>query len=128
MIVAYDDSDGWYDHAFAGVSNPSQIVADALTGPGCAAPATPLAGQQGRCGYGPRQPLLVISPWAKRNAVDHTLTDQSSIAAVHRGQLGPEPHPGKCRRIAGSLDGLFDFAAKKGKRPRLRQRAERTRH
>ena len=34
---------------------------------------------QGRCGYGPRLPLLVISPWAKPNYVSHTVTDQSSI-------------------------------------------------
>ena len=36
-------------------------------------------GIQGRCGHGPRQPLLVISPFAKSNFVDHSLTDQSSI-------------------------------------------------
>jgi len=38
-----------------------------------------LGGYQTRCGYGPRQPLLVISPFAKRNFVDHTVTDQSSV-------------------------------------------------
>ena len=30
----------------------------------------------GRCGYGPRLPLLVVSPWARRNFVDHSVTDQ----------------------------------------------------
>ena len=39
----------------------------------------PRAHAQGRCGYGPRLPLLVISPYAKANFVDHTMTDQSSI-------------------------------------------------
>src|SRR5262249_9609685 len=33
----------------------------------------------GRCGYGTRQPLLVISPFARRNHIDHTLTDQTSV-------------------------------------------------
>ena len=33
----------------------------------------------GRCGYGTRQPLLVISPFAKHNHIDHTLTDQTSV-------------------------------------------------
>src|SRR3977135_916387 len=47
-------------------------------------PATPLNGtfapaQWGRCGYGPRLPLLVVSRFAKRNYVDHTLTDQTSV-------------------------------------------------
>ena len=34
---------------------------------------------EGSCGYGPRIPLLVISPYAKQNFVDHGLSDQSSI-------------------------------------------------
>ena len=41
--------------------------------------APPGAHTQGRCGYGPRLPLLVISPWSKPNFVDHAVTDQSSI-------------------------------------------------
>ena len=36
-------------------------------------------GQDGRCGYGPRLPLLVISPYARFNYVDHQVTDQSSV-------------------------------------------------
>ena len=59
---------------------------DALDGPGkCGDGATALPGvdpgtihAQGRCGPGPRLPLLMISPWAKANYVDHTLTDQTS--------------------------------------------------
>ena len=32
-----------------------------------------------RCGLGPRLPFLLISPYAKSNYVDNTLTEQSSI-------------------------------------------------
>jgi phospholipase C len=32
-----------------------------------------------RRGYGPRLPLLLISPFTKTNFVDHQVTDQSSI-------------------------------------------------
>ena len=32
-----------------------------------------------RCGYGPRLPFLVISPYAKVNYVDHSVIDQTSI-------------------------------------------------
>jgi uncharacterized protein YjbI with pentapeptide repeats len=39
----------------------------------------PLGNEQGRCGFGPRLPLIVVSPWAKTNYVDHNLSDQSSI-------------------------------------------------
>ena len=58
---------------------PPRRAADALTGTGACGSGQPLAGQQGRCGYGPRLPLLVISPWARANFVDDTLTDQASI-------------------------------------------------
>lgn len=34
VVIAYDDSDGWYDHVYSGVTNPSASVADALTGTG----------------------------------------------------------------------------------------------
>jgi len=110
VIVAYDDSDGWYDHVFSGVTNPSTSVADALTGTGMCGSGTPLAGQQGRCGYGPRQPFLVISPWAKRNAVDSTLTDQSSITRfIEDNWLRGQRISGSADALAGSLRGLFDF-------------------
>ena len=66
VVVLYDDSDGWYDHAYSGVTNASQSVADALTGPGQCGTGVGLGGQHGRCGYGGRQPLLVISAWAKQ--------------------------------------------------------------
>jgi phospholipase C len=115
VIIAYDDSDGWYDHAYSGVTNPSGSVSDALTGTGACGTGTPLAGQQGRCGYGPRMPFLVISPWARRNAVDHTLTDQSSIPRFVEDNWSLPRIAGSFDAVAGSLNGLFDFAAKKGK-------------
>jgi phospholipase C len=40
---------------------------------------TALNGEQGRCGFGPRLPMMVISPFAKSNHVDHNLSDQASI-------------------------------------------------
>ena len=85
IVILYDDSDGWYDHQMSPIINPSAVNtgvvndSDQLNGPGVCGHGTPLAGIEGRCGYGPRQPLLVISPFAKANFVDHTLTDQSSI-------------------------------------------------
>jgi phospholipase C len=115
VVIAYDDSDGWYDHAYSAVTNPSGTVADALTGAGACGSGTPVAGQQGRCGFGPRLPLLVISPWAAHNTVDHTLTDQSSITRFVEDNWGLGRIPGSLDAKAGSLDGLFDFGAEKGK-------------
>ncbi len=89
VIVAYDDSDGWYDHQMGPIVNGSFTTADALTGTnscGTAGTTPVLPGPnsaglpvQGRCGYGVRTPFVVISAWAKPNFVDHTLTDQSSV-------------------------------------------------
>ena len=109
VIVSYDDSDGWYDHAFSGVTNPSTSVADALTGTGMCGSGTPLAGQNGRCGYGPRLPLLVISPWAKKNYVSNTLTSQTSIIKFVEDNWFLPRIPGSVDAITGSINDMFQF-------------------
>jgi phospholipase C len=95
------------------VTNPSTSVADALTGTGACGGTTlaaqPLAGEQGRCGYGPRLPFLVISPWAKANTVDHTLTDQSSVIRFVEDNWQLPRIAGSFDKIAGSLSGMFSF-------------------
>jgi len=126
VIIAYDDSDGWYDHQLPPIVNPSFTAADALNGPGVCkiglqqgAPVavTPLNGAfglpaQGRCGYGTRVPLLVISRFAKVNFVDHTLTDQSSVLRFIEDNwlAGARIQPGgSFDTIAGPLNNMFDF-------------------
>ena len=74
VVIAYDDSDGWYDHVLGPIVNQSSDPSfDALkNGSTCAgnnSAAVMLGGYQDRCGYGPRLPLLVISPYAKANYV-----------------------------------------------------------
>jgi phospholipase C len=111
IVITYDDSDGWYDHVMPPIVNPSSDPAnDALLGDVdlCGTPAQ--GAYQDRCGYGPRLPLLAISPFAKRNAIDHTLTDQSSIVRFIEdnwglGRIGDQSFDA----IAGSIRGLFDF-------------------
>jgi phospholipase C len=112
VVVSYDDSDGWYDHVFSGVTNASASVQDFLTGTGlCGNPTAnpPLAGQNGRCGYGPRLPLLVISPWAKRNFVAHNLTSQTSITKFIEDNWGLPRISGSFDAITGALNNMFDF-------------------
>jgi phospholipase C len=119
IIIAYDDSDGWYDHVMPPIVNQSNAPDDALTGTGAcgdgssALPGLSAAHAQGRCGYGPRLPLLLISPYAKANYVDHALTDQSSILRfVEDNWLGGQRiGGGSFDAIAGPLNGLFDFTA-----------------
>ena len=111
VIIAYDDSDGWYDHVMPPIVNHSNLPIDALVGKdGCG--KTAAGAYQGRCGYGPRLPLLVISPYAKANFVDHTITDQSSILRFiednwRLGRIGDQSFDEK----AGSLENLFDFTS-----------------
>jgi len=118
IIVLYDDSDGWYDHAHALVNPSNAPIAgyDVLNGDRCGA-GTPLPGvagmpANGRCGHGTRQPFLVISPYAKKNFVDHTLTDQTSVIRfIQDNWLGGQRLGyGSFDAIAGSIENMFDFA------------------
>jgi phospholipase C len=136
VIISYDDSDGWYDHvtgplvspsATAGVdslvpslplsasttpASPGSIPTSGICGtPAAGAPAS-------RCGYGPRLPLVVISPWAKENFVDHTTTDQSSSLRFIEenwnlgfidGSSAPPAGQASFDRVAGPINNMFDF-------------------
>jgi phospholipase C len=153
VIINYDDSDGWYDHAVGpkvnhsanldsanggdnndtnandsliptlplsistAIATPGAITTSGVCGP---APVGAPPGA-GRCGYGPRLPFLVISPWAKANFVDHTVTDQTS--SLHFVELNwnlgfidgttlPEGQPlgsYSFDQLAGSIFNMFDF-------------------
>ena len=116
VVIAYDDSDGWYDHQMGPIVNQSATEKDALTGSGeCGKGDNTLPGvsvphAQGRCGYGPRLPLLVISPYAKRNYVDHSITDQTSILRfIEDNWLDGQRIQGSFDSIAGTLNNMFDF-------------------
>lgn len=138
VIILYDDSDGWYDHQMPPVVNPSFSPAvDTLNGPGVCntsngfqqdepVSTTPLKGNAGtpvwgRCGYGTRMPLLVVSPFAKRNNVDHTLTDQTSVLRfIEDNWLSGKriQHGGSFDAIAGPLNNMFDFDDRDERNPR----------
>jgi phospholipase C len=126
VFITWDDSDGWYDHAFAETTSPSfDGEADQLDGPGKCGIGTPPAGisgkpVNGRCGPGTRLPFFVVSPWARANFVDHDRILLASVVRfiednwLHGERLGG----GSFDATAGSVDGMFDFAAG-GKRPPL---------
>jgi phospholipase C len=123
VFIAYDDSDGWYDHQIGPIVNGSATAQDVLTGPGLCGngalagpgvnPATLHA--QGRCGYGPRLPLLAISPYSKANYVDHTISDQTSILAFIEYNWLKSEHlsNGSFDNIANPLTSMFDFSTTK---------------
>ncbi|HEX6349401.1 MAG TPA: alkaline phosphatase family protein, partial [Candidatus Dormibacteraeota bacterium] len=112
VVIAYDDTDGWYDHVMSPIVNQSQTPRDALTGAGlCGSNGAAVpAGQQARCGYGGRMPLLVVSRFARSNFVDGTISDQSSILRLieDNWQLG-RVGGGSTDAYAGTLMNLFSF-------------------
>jgi phospholipase C len=122
IIIAYDDSDGWYDH-LTDIVNGSVTASDTLNGAGVCMSATAAAAAlpgpnsngkpvQGRCGHGPRLPLLVISPWAQKNYIDNTITDQASVVRfiedtfLASTRLGG----GSFDASAGTLNNMFNFS------------------
>jgi phospholipase C len=117
VVINYDDSDGWYDHQLGQIMNTSQTTADGLTGDGqCGTVPPQLDGinashAQGRCGFGPRIPMMVISPYARQNFVDHSLTDNSSIIRfVEDNWLGGQRiGHGSFDTVTNSIASMFNF-------------------
>ncbi len=120
VIIAYDDSDGWYDHVSPPIVTPSKSASDFLTKAGECGHVTNEAAAMDHCGYGPRLPLTVISPYAKENYVDGTLTDQTSILKFieENWKLGRISGTSMDNK-AGTLENMFDFEAGAGKRPKV---------
>ena len=124
IVIAYDDSDGWYDHVMPPILAQSKDpTLDAI----CGGNDLPDGAFNDRCGYGPRLPFLVISPFAKQNYVDHAVLDTTSVLRFiednwHLGRIdsldyrdgtatgSPPPGQGSFDGLAGSIEGLFDFA------------------
>ncbi|GLG02280.1 hypothetical protein Alches_23210 [Alicyclobacillus hesperidum subsp. aegles] len=110
IFITYDDSDGWYDHVMPPIVNQSDDPSeDALDGTNSGT-NPPAGGYQDRAGYGPRLPLIVISPYAKHNEVINSIADQSSIIRFvednwNLGRLGNQGFD----EFAGSLNDMFDF-------------------
>ena len=135
VIVAYDDSDGWYDHqapniltsSFDSITSesvnlPSKTVigADQMNSPGvCTGPnAKQGIGVNGKtvnglCGPGTRTPFIVISPYARANYVDSTPITQASIVRFIEDNWlnGQRLGGGSKDAAAGSIMAMFDFTS-----------------
>lgn len=122
IIITYDDAGGWYDHAAPPVLDPSDTPDDFHCGNGQPVPG---AGAS-RCRLGMRMPFVVISPWAKENHIDHTVTELASVTRFieDNWDLGSIDGPTRLPpgwesfdRVAGSIMGLFDFQGQPRVRP-----------
>jgi phospholipase C len=86
VIVTYDENGGYWDHA--------------------APPSGP--GWGDRWGPGTRIPTIIVSPFARRGYVDHTVTDTTSILKFLTRRFALEPLPG-VRANMGDLTSAFEF-------------------
>ncbi|QWF83766.1 phospholipase C [Amycolatopsis sp. CA-230715] len=108
VVLAYDDSDGWYDHVNSRILNGSHDAEQDQAV--CTGKPTTQGSYADRCGYGPRLPLLVISPFSKVNFVDHTHTDQTSVLRFiednwFTGRVGDSSFDSR----AGGMWNMLDF-------------------
>ncbi len=98
------------------VNSGDALTSLGLTPASSSSPASPTvtnaAGQpeNGRCGFGPRLPLLVVSPYAKANFVDHTLSDQASIPNFIEYNWGLPSIPGSADHLLTNPSTTFDLA------------------
>jgi phospholipase C len=111
VIIAYDDTGGWYDHVMPPIISQSNDPAyDSLLGPERLCGNASSDAYQDRCGYGGRLPMLIISPWTKENYVDHQIMDQTSILRFiednwRLGRIGDQSFDEK----ASSISSMFNF-------------------
>ena len=82
VIITYDENGGFWDHV-----------------------APPRAD---RWGPGTRIPAIIVSPFARRGYVDHTLYDTTSIIKLITRRFGLEPLPG-ARPMMGDLTNALAF-------------------
>jgi phospholipase C len=112
IVITYDDSDGWYDHQNSPRVNGSNDPATDQAV--CTATPIKLGTFADRCGFGPRLPLVLISPYTQQNYVSKNVTDQSSVTKFIEDNWlrGQRTGGGSFDAVAGSLDargGVLDF-------------------
>jgi phospholipase C len=83
IFITWDDYGGFYDHVA-----PPQV--DAF-------------------GLGFRVPCIVLSPWAKKGFVDHTLYEHSSLVRFAEDRFGISPMASRDAAATG-MSGAFDFS------------------
>jgi phospholipase C len=82
IVVIWDSSGGWWDHV-----PPPQVDAQ---------------------GYGPRVPMLVISPFAKKNYISHVQMDNVSILKFVQGTFSL-PALNARNQLGSDLSDMFSF-------------------
>jgi phospholipase C len=114
IVIEYDDSDGYYDHQAPTIINSSNTGNDSAICTNAFAAGVPeIGGHSNSCGPSQRLPFLVISPYAKHNYVDHSLTTQVSTLKFIEQNWGLPTIGGATfdnLSQVGNLDSFFDWS------------------
>jgi phospholipase C len=94
IIITYDESDGYYDHAPEAIRN---------WGPD----GLPLSG-------GPRIPTILLSPYGAAHAVSHVLSEHGSIVSLINKIFGLVPLRNLPNEKAAQLQGASEFTSPNG--------------
>jgi len=119
IVIAYDDSDGFYDQApppivqfdsehVPGVTENGHMTPGDQCQPGSSVNPS-LSPQVDRCGYGPRLPMLLLSPWVKPNTLDSSVMSTDAILRFIEDRFlgGKRIGGGSLDAVAGSLMSAF---------------------
>ena len=123
MIFTYDEAGGFYDH----VQPQTVPVPDSFTSPVDLQPTDSCAGAgpqtSGVCSFattGYRIPLIVISPFAKKNYVSHTVRDTTAWLSLVEERFNVKPLTARdgywstetdaTTGLPGTMDEFFDFS------------------
>jgi phospholipase C len=114
IVIEYDDSDGYYDHQKPTIINSSDTGNDSTICTSAFTAGVPeIGGHSDSCGPSQRLPFLVISPYAKHNYVDHSMTTQVSTLKFIEQNWGLPTIGGATfdnLTQVGNLDSFFDWS------------------
>ena len=110
FILNYDENDGFFDHVPPPVPNAGAALGKSTV------EATGEVYNGEPVGFGPRVPLIVVSPWTKGGYVNSQVFDHTSVLRFLEARFGvAEPNISAWRRaVSGDLTSVFDFAGTGG--------------
>ncbi|GAA0679719.1 phospholipase C, phosphocholine-specific [Kitasatospora atroaurantiaca] len=115
FILNYDENGGFFDH----VPPP---IPPASTSQGLSSVSTSGEISNGKAiGFGPRVPLIVVSPWSRGGYVNSQVFDHTSVIRFLEKRFGvQEPNISAWRRtVAGDLTSAFGFGSQNTAWPAL---------
>jgi phospholipase C len=106
FILNYDENDGFFDHMPPNIPTAGPALGKSTV----EATAEVYHGEP--VGYGPRVPMIVVSPWTKGGWVNSQRFDHTSVLRFLETRFGvEEPHITPWRRaVSGDLTSVFDFS------------------